>query len=158
MDRTQHHPPTTPAPLAALLTTAAAVIDTNPHMQPTAVIGPRFVEGLLILTTRSLAAPAREQARTAGRAARAAAIALHGHRRDGARPETIRAAIDRADAATRTAAVAVRQLAAVEEAAGRTVAAALAALGPIPAGTTRAQLSAAMRAAAARPALAGAAR
>ncbi|MFI9079141.1 hypothetical protein ACIGW8_22170 [Streptomyces sioyaensis] len=157
MDRTHGHPATT-APLAALLTTAAAAIDTNPHMAPTAIVGPRFVEGLLTLTARSLAAPAREQARTAGRAARAAAIALHGHRRHGAHPEILRAAAARADAAARTANAVVRQLPAIERAAADTVAAALDTLGPLPTGTTRAQLSAAMRTAAAAPALTGAAR
>ncbi|MFF8901687.1 hypothetical protein ACF082_29870 [Streptomyces lydicus] len=157
MDRTHGHPATT-APLAALLTTAAAVIDANPHMKPNAEIGPRFVEGLLTLTARRLAAPAREQARTASRAARAAAIALHAHRRDGAHTDTLRAVTDRADAAARTATAVLEQAAAVERAAGRTVAAALTALGPLPAGTTRAQLSAAMRRTAAAPTLTGATR
>ncbi|MFH9248217.1 hypothetical protein ACH4LK_22650 [Streptomyces lydicus] len=157
MDRTHGHPATT-APLAALLTTAAAVIDANPHMKPNDVVGPRFVEGLLTLTARRLAAPAREQARTADRAARAAAIALHAHRRDGTHPDTLRAATDRADAAARTATAFAQQAAAVERAAASTVAAALTALGPLPTDTTRAQLSAAMRRTATAPALTGAAR
>ncbi|WP_030798936.1 hypothetical protein [Streptomyces sp. NRRL S-337] len=157
MDRTHGHPATT-APLAALLTTAAAVIDANPHMQPDAVIGPRFAEGLLTLTARRFTAPAREQARTAARAARTAAFIVHTARRDGVTPTTLDAAATRADAAVRTASLAARQLAEVEQAAATTVDAALAALGPLPASTTRAQLSAAMRAAATAPALTGAAR
>ncbi|MFI2184594.1 hypothetical protein [Streptomyces sioyaensis] len=158
MDRTQTRPPTTLAPLSALLTTAAIIIDANPHMAPTAVIGPRFVEGLLTLTARRLAAPARAQYRDAARTAHGAAITLHLYQRDGASPDALRATTDRADTTARRATAAARQLAAVERAAVTTVAAALTALGPLPTGTTRAQLSAAMRTAAGVPVLAGAAR
>lgn len=158
MDRTQHKPPTTPTPLAALLTTAAAVIDTNPHMAPTAIVGPRLAEGLLTIAARRLVAPAAAQYRAAERAAREAATHLYAAQRDRATTATIRAAHHRADAAGRAVDVAGRQLAAVERAAATTVAAALDALGPLPASTTRAQLSTAMRAAAGAPALTGAAR
>ncbi|MFI5525003.1 hypothetical protein [Streptomyces platensis] len=158
MDRTQHHPPSTPAPLAALLTTAAAVIDANPHMAPTVIVGPRLAEGLLAIAARRLVAPAAAQYRTAERTARDAVTHLYVAERDRANEATIRAAYHRADATDRAAEVAGRQLAAVERAAATTVAAALDALGPLPDGTTRAQLSAAMRTVAARPALTGAAR
>ncbi|MFE0376240.1 hypothetical protein ACFW1M_11755 [Streptomyces inhibens] len=159
MDRTQHKPPTTPAPLAALLTTAAAVIDANPHMRPDAEIGPRFIEGVLTLITRRLIAPAAAQYREAEHTARAAATNLYVAQRDGATPTTIRAAHRHADETARRRNAAAKQVAAAERAAAATTAAALDALGPLPTGTTRAQLSAAMRrTAVAAPALTGATR
>ncbi|WP_275462080.1 hypothetical protein [Streptomyces noursei] len=128
MDRTHDHQATT----AVLLAEAATVIDANPHMSPTATVGPRLAEGLLALTARHLyGVTALARAHRVATRSHLCTTTNHG--------------------GTTAATVAQTLLETAESAAIKLVAAALAALGPVPTDTTRAQLAAAMRVAANEP-------
>ncbi|MFD9256951.1 hypothetical protein [Streptomyces sp. NPDC059538] len=126
--------------VAALLLAAADRIEANPHLGPTATVSAGFPRGILTMTVRAQLAELREDVASAERAEYASGLAADYYGRRNPDSRTHRDADRYADTTAQRATTARRALREAEYAAEQNILAALAATGPIAAGTTRGDL------------------
>lgn len=126
--------------VADLLLSAADRIEANPHLGANAAVSAGFPRGILTMTVRAELADLREDVAGAERVERGSGLAADYYGRQYPNSRTHEDANRYAATTTQRAATARRTLREAEYAAEQDILAALAAVGPIAAGTTRGDL------------------